>query len=114
MVLHVNMYGPLQLLMMKISIMADIVPVPVFIHLTLLKESSPVLLVITTTVKLVAEHCVNSTTTLMILSGMVRDVRERMSAVTEEDHGSVSNYLNQLKMILNLGCVPTLLITLRM
>ena len=38
----------------------------------------------------------NHVTTLMILSGIVRGVRERMSAVTEEDHGSVSSCLNQL------------------
>ena len=114
MVPHVNMCGPLPLLRMKTSIMANMLSVPVFIHLTLLKESSPALLVITTTVKLAAEHDMNSAITLTILSGMVRGVRERTSAVTEEDRGSVSNYLNQLKMILNLGCVPTVLITLRM
>ena len=38
-------------------------------------------------------------TTLTTLSGMVRGVRERMSAV-KEDHGSVSSCLNQLRMTL--------------
>ena len=38
--------------------------------------------------------------TLTTLSGMVRGVNRRMSAVTEEDRGSVSSCLNQLRMTL--------------
>ena len=55
---------------------------------------------IATTVKPVVEKDLNNITTLMILSGMVRGMRERMSAVTEEDCGSVSSCLNQLRMTL--------------
>ena len=57
--------------------------------------------------KLAAEQNANGAITLMILSGMVKGVREGMSAVTEEDHGSVSSCLSQLKMILSSGCAKT-------
>ena len=52
------------------------------------------------TLKLAAEMRLNNATTLTTLSGMVRGVRGRMSAVTEEDRGSVSSCLNQLRMTL--------------
>ena len=65
-----------------------------FIQLLLSLESSPALLVRTTTVKLVAGQEFSNTTTLTTLSGMVRGVRGKMSAVTEEDRGSVSSCLN--------------------
>ena len=51
-------------------------------------------------VKLAAGEKLKLATTLTILSGMVRGVRGRMSAVTEEDRGSVSSCLNQLRIIL--------------
>ena len=47
-----------------------------------------------------AEQMLSDTTTLTTLSGMVRDARGRMSAVIEEDHGSVSSCFNQLRMTL--------------
>ena len=46
------------------------------------------------TVKQAAEMRQNNATTLMTPSGMVRGVRGRTSAVTEEDRGSVSSCLN--------------------
>ena len=65
---------------------------------TPLLESSPVLLAMITTVRLVAGHKLNNATTLTTLSGMVRAAEQETHAVTEEDHGSVSSYLSQLEM----------------
>ena len=79
----------------------NILPVHVFTHHTLSKELSPVLLVMTTSVKLAAEHKFKGATTLMTLSGMVRGVKRRMSAVSEGDRGSVSSYLSQPKTTLS-------------
>ena len=64
----------------------------------------PALLLMTTTVKLAAGQHLNNVTILMILSGMVRGVRGRMSALTEEDRNSASSCLNQLRMTLRWGC----------
>ena len=56
--------------------------------------------IMTTSMRLAAGYWLNDITTSMTLSGMVRGLRGRMSAVTEEDHGSVSSCLSQLKMTL--------------
>ena len=50
--------------------------------------------------KLALEQMLNNATTLKTLSEMVKGVRGRMSAVTEEDRGSVSSCLSQLEMTL--------------
>ena len=83
-----------------ISKMQSLPAVPVFIHLSPSLESSLALLVRTTIVKLALEQMLNNATTLKTLSGMVKGVRGRMSAVTEEDCGSVSSCLSQLEMTL--------------
>ena len=56
--------------------------------------------VLVCTVKQAAKMRLNNATTLTTLSGMVRGMRGRMSAVTEEDRGSVSSCLNQFRMTL--------------
>ena len=103
MVHHDNMCGPLLMLMMRhliLDFIMSTLAVHALIHPPPSMESFPALLVRTTTVKQAAEQMLNNVTTLMILSGMVRGVRGRMSAVTEEDRGSVSSCLNQLRMTL--------------
>ena len=103
MVHHGNTYGALLLLTMNSMILITsglAQTAPVSIPSLPLLESSPALLVGTTTVKQAAGKKLNHATTLMILSGMVKGVRERMSVVTEEDRGSVSSCLNQLRMTL--------------
>ena len=90
MVHHGNMCGALLQLTMKLSLY--ILAVHVFIQP--FGVSSPALLVMITTVKLAAEQDLRDATTLTTLSGMVRGVRGRISAVTEEDRGSVSSCLN--------------------
>ena len=97
---HDNMCGPLLQLVMKQSAQITGSIPAVHVSTPLLEESSLALLALTTIVKLAAGHNLNNATTLMTLSGMVRGVRGRMSAVTEEDHGSVSSCLSQLKMTL--------------
>ena len=100
---HDNMCGALLLPMMNYLILNAsglAQTAPASIPLTPSLESSPALLVRTTTVKLAAEWKFNVAITLTTLSGMVRGVRGRMSAVTEEDRGSVSSCLSQLKMTL--------------
>ena len=103
MVHHDNMCGHLLTLKMRYVILDYIqstLAVDGLIHPPPSMESSPALLVRTTTVKQAAGIMLNIVTTLTILSGMVRGVRGRMSAVTEEDRGSVSSCLNQLRMTL--------------
>lgn len=58
------------------GIMQSILPVHVLIHLSPSMESFPALFGMITTVKLVAEMKPNNVTTVMILSGMVRSVRD--------------------------------------
>ena len=50
--------------------------------------------------KLAAGQELIDATTLTILSGMVRGVRGRISVVKEEDRGSVSSCLSQLRTTL--------------
>ena len=58
------------------GIMQSILPVHVLIQLSPSMESFLALFVMITTVKLVAEMKPNNITTVMILSGMVRGVRD--------------------------------------
>ena len=80
MVHHDNISGPYPLLAEKQNqiLAVHVFPLPSM-------ELSPALLLMTTTVKLAAGQHLNNVTTSMIFSGMVRGVRGRMSAVTEED-----------------------------
>ena len=101
MALHDNMCGPLHPLILKQGLYTLCVDVSILLVVSL--ELSPILLAMITTVILVAGQKLYDATILMILSGMVRGVKGRVNAVTEEDHGSVSSYPRNYRMK---GCYP--------
>ena len=85
MVNHGNMCGPLLRLSMKLSPHGQESILAVHVFIQPFRESSLTLLVMIIAVKLAVGQELRDTTTLTTLSGMVRGVRGRISAVTEED-----------------------------